>query len=330
MKRQEFFLDPDVIGFISWGCTSLPSLRVKLNVSKRGTGCAAGQCGPGISEETSKFSDLVRLYHWRSQWQRADSRKVFSDDWLSTQKSLLELAQWLKSEVSRGSQSGTLKAAKAIVIWGGDRSHLQATPRGAIPFLEQLPDLPGYLDSSRSALVLNMANTKVCRPITKMNAMLTKVHSLLAEDGLPIYDSRVAGAIALLVERYRRSLERPWTEVPQSLQFKATDCQNLRRRVSSLGVLGKLDPGCMNRQAVQACTSDWVSAKIRLGWLAEKLIFQADRLGNPIIDHDLSLDRSLPSRMRAFEAGLFMLGFDLSCLRDGFSSEYKQSSRTGG
>jgi len=321
MNKQEFLSNPEVIDFLSWGCASLPSLRVKLEVSKRGTGCAAGQCGPGISEETSSFSDLVRLYHWRSEWQREDSSKVFSDDWPSTQKSLLELAQWLRSEVSRGSQSGTLKAAKAIVIWGGDRSHLHSTPQGAIPFLEQTPDLPGYLQSSRSALALSQADTNFLGPVIKMNAMLTKVHSLLAEDGLPIYDSRVAGAIAFLVERYRRSLVRPWTQVPLCLKFKATDYNNSKRRMSGLGVLDKLDPGYINRQDVQACIADWVSAKIRLGWLAEELILQADKLGNPIIDHNLSREQSLQSRMRAFEAGLFMLGFDLSCLQDGIVSD---------
>lgn len=312
MTKHEFLSNPDVIGFLSWSCASLQSLRVKLDVSKRGTGSAVGQCGPGVRVQTSNFSDLVRLYHWRSEWQRADGSKVFSDDWPSTQKSLLELAHWLRSEVSKGSHHDTLKASKAIVTWGGDRSHLQATPRGAIPFLEQVPDLPSYLDSCRSALALDTANTDLFDPVSKMNAMLTKVHSLLAEDGLPIYDSRVAAAIALLVERYRRSLECSWTDVPHCLQFKATDRDNLKRRVSGLRTLDKRDPGCINRQDVQACTSDWVSAKIRLGWLAEDLILRADRLGNPIIDHDLSRDQSLPSRMRAFEAGLFMLGFDIS------------------
>lgn len=316
MIKQEFLSNPDVIGFIAWGCASLPSLKARLEISKRGTGCARGQCGPGVSKEISGFSDLIRSYHWRSEWQKSDGCDVFSDDLISTQKSLRDLAQWLKGEVKRGSQTGVLKAAKAIVIWGGDRSYMRPTPRGAIPFLEQIPNLPCYLDCSRSALALDSADTQKFRPIAKMNAMLTKVHSLLAEDGLPIYDSRVAGAIAVLVERYRQSLEAPWTEVPLCLQFKATDYSNSKRRISGLRELNKLDPGHIDRQQAEECVSDWVSAKIRLGWLSEALILGSNKIGFSIVEGDLSLDQSLPSRMRAFEAGLFMLGFDISCLQD--------------
>lgn len=41
-------------------------------------------------------------------------------------------------------------------------------------------------------------------PIGRMNSTLAKVHALYATDGLPIYDSRVAGAVASLVELWER------------------------------------------------------------------------------------------------------------------------------
>lgn len=316
MNKKEFLLNQNVAEFISWGTQFLPGLTIRLRISKKGTGSALGHAGPGVDKKICRFSDLIRAYHWRSEWRNADGVNVFSDDWSSSSKSLAELSGWLRAEVAKGSHIGTLQAAKAIVIWGGDRAHLKTPPKGAIPFLEGVgKDLPTYLEESRSALTLRTADNENAGKILQMNAMLTKVHALLADDGLPIYDSRVAGAISSLVEKYRQSQGLVWTRVPSVLQFKATDRTNVKRLASRVpGALPKLDYGVINRLNPNGCVSDWVSAKIRLGWLMKELILKADNQQNPIVDPAVTIDKSLPSRMRAFEAGLFMLGFDVACL----------------
>lgn len=263
-----------------------------------------------------RFDQVIENYHWRSSWIDKHGKQVLSDDWTSTKRSLNELSQWIRYEVDHGSKAGVLVAAKAIVRWGGDIAGQRTSPKGAIPFLESLENLPEYLVATRSALSLSTADTNNTGVILGMNAMLTKVHALLATDGLPIYDSRVAGAISVLVERYRQTLAQPWTELPSALRFRATDRGNAKRRTIAISSTGTnvVDPGVMNRQNKIKCANEWAAAKIRLGWLLAAIIIESDRLGDPVVEPSISLDGSLAARMHAFEAGLFMLGFDVACL----------------
>lgn len=199
---------------------------------------------------------------------------------------------------------------------GGDIADLRSSPKGAIPFLEKLENLRGYFAVTQASLQLDQADLDKVDEVLEMNAMLTKVHSLLSVDGLPIYDSRVAGAIGVLVERYRQSLNAPWTFLPELLTFRATDRSNVKRRVSRLSARGMsvIDPGVMDRQNKPKCAREWASAKVRLAWLLAEIINESDKLGDPVISPSITLDGSLTSRMHAFEAGLFMLGFDVDCL----------------
>ena len=315
MDKQKFLEDPNVTGFVSWVARILPELTVYLDISSAGTGRANGQRGPGVSGTFKGLSEIVNAYHWRASWQDNQGKEVFSGDWETTRDSLFLLSQWIRYEVDQGSQEGSLAAAKAIVKWGGDRGHARKPPVGAIPFLESLPDLQGYLRTARDVLSLEKANTDDLKYILEMNAMLTKVHALLAEDGLPIYDSRVAAAAGALVERYRRSIGLSWIRIPEVLRFRATDRVN-RRRVVGLREFDHLtlDPGVFDRQNRAVCASDWSSAKVRLGWLLGAILGEAERIGCPLIEPGTTADESLPAQMHAFEAGLFMIGFDVRCL----------------
>jgi hypothetical protein len=53
--------------------------------------------------------------------------------------------------------------------------------------------------------------------------MLAKLHALRATGGLPIYDSRVAAAIATLAQRWRFDANLPATRLPTELIFPAAD-----------------------------------------------------------------------------------------------------------
>lgn len=57
--------------------------------------------------------------------------------------------------------------------------------------------------------------------IEEMNSMLTKVHAFFALDGLPIYNSRVAAAIATLIELWRTESGRIQQTLPDPLKFPA-------------------------------------------------------------------------------------------------------------
>lgn len=316
MNRQQFLNDENVQGFIWWAAKRLPSINVKILISPSGTGKAAGKRGPGVNVNVMRFDHVVESYHWRSAWINKDGEQILSDDWPSSMRSLGMLSKWIRDEVDQGSNVGALAAAKAIVRWGGDIASLRSTPKGAIPFLQNLENICAYLAVTRSSMQLDHADIDTVTNVLEMNAMLTKVHALLSVDGLPIYDSRVAGAVGVLVECYRQTLNNPWTDLPELLTFRATDRSNVRRRVIRLSDRGMsvIDPGVMDRQNKIKCAQEWSSAKVRLAWLLAEILNTSDMLGDPVVSPSITLDGSLTSRMHAFEAGLFMLGFDVDCL----------------
>lgn len=314
MKKYEFLAQFEVQRFVEWAAMTLPFLQVDLNITWRGTGITKSGLGPGVQGKFLGIGEVTQAYQWKSSWQDSEGRETQSCDWASTQVSLKKLSQWLRYEVENFSQAGTLAAATAIVIWGGDRSFGRITPTGAIPFLRSRSNLPEYLSQTRELLLLNKADTNQNEKIERMNSMLTKVHSLLSTDGLPIYDSRVAGAISGLIEIF--CIKSKISKLPLALQFKSTE-RAARRRIGCFSKEGHQlrDPGVIDRSNPTSCAADWVSAKLRLGWLLEAILEKAKEKNQPILPSSILSDSALPDQMRALEAGLFMIGFDLGCLK---------------
>ncbi len=137
------------------------------------------------------------------------------------------------------------------------------------------------------------------KPVQMMNSMVTKVHAFYANDGLPIYDSRVAAAIASLIELWRHQTGKTHTALPETLKFpalqKARSVHRCFPHAKSPGVISYGQPNTV---------IDWSSAKVRLGWLMQGIL----------ANQALLKDQSLAEQMRAFEAVLFMIGYDVNSL----------------
>ena len=207
----------------------------------------------------------------------------------------------------------------ALLAWGGNRN----SRTGALPYLSVLHSkkaLVDYLDAARRAFALDGAFIDAGRPqAAKMNSMLTKVHALASADGLPIYDSRVAAAIAALVELWRRESRMEHAPLPRELVFPAT--------MSDRSVLCLFDdaqePGLMSYAPDKAAetAARWSSAKIRFGWLMSSILEKAP---------GQFVEKEEEDRMHAFEASLFMIGYDVACLsanRPGAVLDEKQHAR---
>jgi len=314
MNKTQFLANSYVQGFLVWAAHQLPELKVHLNISLRGTGRSGGRIGPGVSGEFTGIENLTEAYHWRAAWTHPRHGLIESNDWHSTQISIKRLGSDLKAELLGNSPDDKfcLSVCSAIVAWGGDRNDMV----GAIPFLRtQRKGLPSYLSKVKNTLSLTTADTDGLDGICEMNAMLTKVHALASDDGLPIYDSRVAGAVGSLVELYRQSLAIPWGEIPSPLRFKATDYA-LRRRARGLRPMRieVLDPGVITRGSSLPDRSrrarEWSSCKVRLGWLIQGVLVKAEVLGLPLY----SCEKSTVDKMHAFEAALFMMGFNVDSM----------------
>lgn len=234
------------------------------------------------------FHQLTRVYQWRAHG-------MSTGDFDETRRVVGAL---MHDMVSAHGPVAAMAAIQKILLWGGDRN----ARVGAMPFLLDQQNLVGYLNNVSHALTLK---TAVLTPtnlaaVLRMNSMLTKVHAFRSTDGLPIYDSRVAGAIATIVETWRQACGLAQQHLPPALAFPEVGGGGPRRSVLARypncserpGVLHYVTgPNVTVRMSRQA--QDWASAKVRLGWLLSELLVDPT-----------------PAGIRSLEACLFMAGYN--------------------
>jgi hypothetical protein len=295
MNRSEYLENIHVADFVNWLASGAECLRFKLDIPR------SARVPVAIDVEISGLQAVLDNYCWSAKWRIGD-QLMESCDWQTTQTSLLTLTALLRNAVFRdGNVSHARDCLNAVFKWGGIRN----CKVGAAAFVKRLSDPCDYFARCASSLRLESANINSATldleselPPLLMNAMLTKAHALLADDGLPIYDSRVAGSIATLVALYCRARGHPI--IPTLLKFPITD-RNHRRGIPK--ALGQFVSFYVNYADSERCSRRWTSAKIRLGWIAKALLESNKQLfpGN-----------CAQLRMRAFEASLFMAGYDTS------------------
>lgn len=294
VNRTEFLKSPDVAEFIQWLTANVNTLIIDLDIKK------SRFVPGGVHEKLVGMNNVLPHYIWRSE-------ATPKGNWQETRMYLGELAGTLQLALGRdGGDDAAMAACRRILSWGGDRN-----PKvGASPFLNELhtnKELSAYLRSARSAFNLDSAITDAAQPpATRMNSMLTKVHALASDDGLPIYDSRVAAAIAALVELWRRDNGLQGEDLPKELCFPATLAS---RTVHDLRSDAKA-PGVMSYAPAKTdeTARKWSSAKIRLAWVLAQVLKTADTL------FVAETSEKAADRMHAFEAALFIIGYDVKCL----------------
>lgn len=298
--KSDFYQDAEVGIFIDWLSDAVGNLVVDFSIK------SSRRVPDGVSASVVGLDAVIGQYKWAAQW--TDSGSVISSlCWNSTVSSLGRLGRKLRGALNHSSDAAVFDACCSIFEWGGERNKNV----GARPFLVDKiganNGLCNYLDQVRKAADLGCANILNLKAVEEMNSMLTKVHAMASVDGLPIYDSRVAAAIACLVEIYRHNSGLKWTTIPAFLAFPAIpeDPKNNRRHVGVLRASGAAipTPGVIRYQDSQRA-SRWMSASIRLGWIAEEILSRNRDLLNGQV-----------SRMHAFEACLFMMGYDVKCLQ---------------
>ncbi len=286
MNKTTFIQDQEVQAFMHWIGQNLHTLQIDLNIK------SSRFVPKGIKKRCIGFHEVLNEYIWKAEGMK-------TGDWLESVSTLSTLIANLRQTVDHGSDADALVACKAILKWGGNRDY----NKGAYPFLAEQKHLRRYLQTAAKAFELESADTKKLagtgKPVQMMNSMLTKVHAFYANDGLPIYDSRVAAAIATLIELWRHQTGKTHTALPETLKFPALQkVRSVHRCFPHAKSPGVLNYGQANT------VIDWSSAKVRLGWLMQGILER----------QPFSNDETLAEQMRAFEAVLFMIGYDVSSL----------------
>lgn len=306
--RDTFLADAEVNELSDWLAAHLARIPVRLSLP-------SSPFVPGGMQTETTFGSLVpEHFRWRLTG-------MVVGDWWETIQSMQSLSTLLRTAVDSGDVKATRVACESIVQWGADRN----SRVGASVYLNALGDgLPDYLRRTREAMRLASPDaTGIFRAVPKMNSTLCKIHALLAFDGLPIYESRVAAAAAVLVELWRRDTGRTNAPLSPALRFPAVGGQ-LQRRLRCV-FPDAADPGLLSyTQASEIATAGrWADAAVRLGLLTGLVL---RRCGPDLFVAwpDEPLSRRMGSRVAAFTAALFVAGYDPTCFQN--STPQRQSA----
>lgn len=307
MNRHKFLKQPHVDAFVGWLSKTLPTLHVSLRVGK-------SRFNPvRIDHDAVGIEDVLLQYCWNTSWTDARSGDtISSSDWLSTRRSIKLLSEWLRETVLSGDDESACLATRAILVWGG--------VRGAVPFIERLTRerrLCSYvrklaplfaLDGDQQITALTASN------VERFDAGLTKIHALFDTTGSPIYDSRVGAAFAMLYARFRAQLDAAQDHGFDALRFPSGLARGAQiRNPGSIGLAR-----APQFYTPQVSYEDWARWQVKTGWIIRAVLERTTLFAG----EGAGLD-DFAARAHAFEAAMFMLGYDLRNLQDDIPEQHR-------
>lgn len=286
MTKSTYLRQTDVQEFIQWLAenleTSLFAHQYVDRRSKRQWQCAS-------------LFDAYKKYDWGfSAIPELEVEKGSSFE--ANHIALDAIQKELKQALGDADNEALLQAAKSLMAWGG-------VTNGNNKWLEINKELlvDTFTDTKEA---LHAGCVDHLTGALRFNAGFTKLYALICDD-LIIYDSRVAAALGWLVVKYCQETQR--SKVPELLRFpwaaakEASTTVNPKNRCPKSGTLRF--PGL--RSGVHH--AQWA---LRASWLLEKMLGMSDSSFNLLVPQ---------VRLRAVEAALFMIGYDL-----GFDSEVER------
>ena len=194
----------------------------------------------------------------------------------------------LRGSARDGEADRFFEAAGAVFAWGGpgvrrNAANLQKQGAAALPTIRAAQ---AQLDPGR-------ADTERFDAVSDMNAGFSKIYALLLDD-FPIYDSRVAGAMARFIRGYCE--ERGLPTVPETLALRVPPSQRKKTRNPSAGSI--------RFRAMQwGKPEQYASSNVKAAWLLGSLSEQS-----PFGDLEPA------RRLLALQSAMFMIGYDVGFL----------------
>lgn len=286
MNKRKFLTQPEVVQFVNWLCENLPAMQFNLNFK------ASKYVTNGFKMQGVPFGEILTAYRWR-----VVVNGIEACDFDSTNNILSSLQENLISAIQVNDEQAAYHACCAILDWGG-------VPKSK-PFLRAKANqncLVQYLQSIKPLLDLNgdqHLESINSQSVESFNAGMTKVHALLDGSGSPIYDSRVGAAIAMLYAIY---LQKNNLQATAILKFPSGPARGGQiRNPSDLDY----EAGAPQFYTRRVTPAQWAQSQLKLGWVIQK-----------VLENKTSLFKNqgnIVDRSRAFEAGLFVIGYDLRC-----------------
>ncbi len=274
MKREAYLADTEVQSFLSWARPFVTGDRALLH-QWSGRSASFG-CG--------SLLDAYHAFDWRFRVQLPGESSQSSGWTLDQNFAVLgRLSDLLRQAAHRGDAQAFVTAANAVFEWGGAGVRQN---RFTLATLE--PDALTVVLADAARLGPERADLSQLGEVSYLNSGFSKIHALIIDD-YPMYDSRVACALASMVRRYCE--ESGHAIVPQQLALSVPPSQGRTTRNPSTETLRFRDMRW--RDAKQYATSNVIAA-----WLLGALAAHGE-FGK--------LD--LHQRLSALQSAMFMLGY---------------------
>lgn len=283
MTKNEFLTKPSVSSFITWLGNKVNTINIQVAIK------SSSFVPGGLHFNTTGITSLMERYFWRPRWNDTEGNPMVHGDWKSTKLFLNSLHTDLIQAVADNSEPLLHSASCRVLKWGG--VHKAKTFLG---IKQGKKELVGYLSLMKETMTLATASLGSLNGISvqQFDSGLTKIHALLSDDGLPIYDSRVGAAIAAFVHLYRQETGGDITD----LMFPVSAARGTQIRTLK----------GFPRLYSQASPAFWARSQVKLGWVLETVL-----INNPEL---FASEGALNNRMHAFEASMFILGYDLRAI----------------
>jgi hypothetical protein len=291
MNKIQFLSDARVKAFIEFLITELPGIRINLQIKR------SSKVPGGINHCVYGFEALLSEYKWNSNYINGLGHKISASDWSSTRVLLSGLRKQLNHACNISSNKLALETCLQILKWGGDRN----SKVGATIDLNQLSKknaLVDYLQSSKHAFAEDDLSSPNLKEVIFTGSMWTKIYALNSENSLPIYDSRVAMAIVGLKRRFDKSLGEDDNKYEDPLDFAVPSGTNWKRNANYFPILKS------NKRLIKDDLR-WNHDTLKLSWILDEVIDQSTLLEQ---------QGNRNKRKHAFEACLFLLGYDLRAI----------------
>jgi hypothetical protein len=204
----------------------------------------------------------------------------------------------LKKPITETTWQEFLLTATEVQVWGGTERNLGAV----LSIGRNRKALQDYISACKTSFGEGDRYDGNAFKVSQLrsNAGFTKIYSLLFDDFI-IYDSRVAAALGMLVVRYCQDSKR--RDVPEDLCFAVMSGQSKALRNPS--TLEFRFNKCPSTGSAQWCEHIW--SNVRANWILSTAVRET-AFAKAV--HDDS--QTFPvTPLRALEAALFMIGYDL-------------------
>lgn len=279
MNKQQYLANADVAAFIAW-------LKDKLDNANASLGHSYLNRKMGFNWQCDSVFDAYQKYDWPFRYTNHNGTPISGRTFNRNEQALNSIKQQLREAFIQGHQQKLIQASCMVFKWGG-------VAHGNENWAKNHENLIGEYRIAQQLLNPHLADDeKSCN--FKFNSGLSKVYSLLIDDFI-IYDSRVGAALGWLVIKYCQAKNLPF--VPELLAFpwaaakEGVNAINPKNRNPSQGNY-RIPPIGNN-------PDNHARWNLRASWLLADLANSNNSF------------KSTNDPLRALEAALFMIGYDL-------------------